>query len=66
MEQQRRRERPGIVMFPLDPKLDWGLANTDVRHLGVISGTYQLPVGSGQYFLGEIQGWRGQLCRAGH
>ncbi len=52
---------PGFVMFPLDPKLDWGLANTDVRHLGVISGTYQLPLGSGKQFLGDVRGWRGQL-----
>ena len=52
---------PGFVMFPLDPKLDWGLANTDVRHLGVISGTYQLPVGGGKRFMGAMKGWRGQL-----
>src|SRR6202000_1959407 len=24
---------PGFVMFPLDPKLDWGPSTTDVRHV---------------------------------
>ncbi len=38
-------DAPGFVMFPLDPKLDWGLSNSDVRQLGVISGTYELPFG---------------------
>ena len=52
---------PGFVMFPLNPKLDWGLANTDVRQLGVLSGTYQLPIGSGKQFMGDAQGWRDQL-----
>ncbi|HLI86601.1 MAG TPA: carboxypeptidase-like regulatory domain-containing protein [Bryobacteraceae bacterium] len=34
---------PGFVMYPLDPKLDWGPATTDVRHMGVINATYELP-----------------------
>lgn len=34
---------PGFVMFPLDPKLDYGPSTTDVRNLGVVSLTYELP-----------------------
>ncbi|HYA16864.1 MAG TPA: carboxypeptidase-like regulatory domain-containing protein [Bryobacteraceae bacterium] len=34
---------PGFVMFPLDPKLDWGPSTSDVRNLAVLNGTYALP-----------------------
>jgi hypothetical protein len=37
---------PGFVMFPLNPKIDYGLATTDVRHLAVVNGTYELPFGA--------------------
>ena len=53
---------PGFVMFPLNPKLDWGLANTDIRNLGVVSGTYQLPFGSGMRFFADANSWRGVLA----
>jgi hypothetical protein len=36
---------PGFVMFPLNPKLDYGLGTTDVRNLAVLNGTYELPFG---------------------
>jgi hypothetical protein len=36
---------PGFVMFPLNPKIDYGLATTDVRHLAVLNGAYELPFG---------------------
>jgi hypothetical protein len=41
-------------MFPLFPKLDWGPSTSDVRHLAVINGSYELPFGRGQKYLG---GW---------
>jgi hypothetical protein len=53
---------PGFVMFPLNPKLDWGLSNSDVRHLAVINGTYELPFGKGQRFFGGASGWRRKLA----
>jgi hypothetical protein len=34
---------PGFVMYPLNPKRDWGPSNSDVRHLAVINATYELP-----------------------
>jgi hypothetical protein len=36
---------PGFVMYPLDPKLDWGPSTSDVRNLASIHGTYELPLG---------------------
>ncbi len=36
---------PGFVMYPLDPKLDWGPSTSDVRHLASVNGSYQLPHG---------------------
>ncbi len=34
---------PGFVMFPANPKIDWGLSTYDVRNSAVISGTYEIP-----------------------
>jgi hypothetical protein len=52
---------PGFVMFPMNPKLDWGPSTTDVRHLAVISGTYELPFGRHKPFLNDLAGWRDKL-----
>jgi hypothetical protein len=52
---------PGFVMFPLDPKLDWGLANTNDRNAAVINATYGLPVGCGKAFLPNLSGWQQKL-----
>jgi hypothetical protein len=49
---------PGFVMFPLNPKWDWGSSTTDVRHLAVINGTYELPFGkAGGPRAKAIGGW---------
>ncbi len=49
---------PGFVMFPLNPKWDWGPSTTDVRHLAVINGTYELPFGkAGGQRAKAIGGW---------
>jgi hypothetical protein len=49
---------PGFVMFPLNPKWDWGRSTTDVRHLAVINGTYELPFGAaGGRRAKAIGGW---------
>ena len=45
---------PGFVMFPLNPRLDWSPATTDVRHLAVINGSYELP------WARERDSWRGR------
>lgn len=51
---------PAFVESPSRPKLDWGPANTDVRNLAVISGTWDLPYGrrdSGRLNRDLVQGW---------
>ncbi len=53
---------PGFVMYPLNPKLDWGLSTTDVRQLASINGTYDLPFGRGKRFLNGVTGWRDKLA----
>lgn len=42
---------PAYVSFPLDPKLDWGPAATDVRNAASINATYELPFGPHRRFL---------------
>jgi hypothetical protein len=42
---------PGLVANPFDIKADWGPATYDVRNLGVITASYDLPFGPGQRFL---------------
>ena len=42
---------PAYVEFPLQPKLDWGPAATDLRHAASLNGSYELPFGPHQRFL---------------
>ena len=42
---------PAFVMFPLNPKLDWGPGATDVRHAAALNGSYELPFGPHRHFL---------------
>ncbi len=52
---------PGFVMFPLNPKRDWSLSTTDVRHLAVINAAYELPFGHGKAIGANLNHWRGKL-----
>jgi hypothetical protein len=36
---------PGFVMYPLDPKLDWGPSNSNARNTAAINSSYALPFG---------------------
>ena len=47
---------PAFVSFPLNPKLDWGPAATDVRQAASINGSYDLPFGPDRYFLNHASG----------
>lgn len=38
---------PAFVAFPANPKLDYGLAATNISHAGAINGTWDLPLGAG-------------------
>jgi hypothetical protein len=42
---------PGLVSNPYDIKADWGRGTYDVRNLGVITASYDLPFGQGRRFL---------------
>lgn len=42
---------PGLLSNPYFPKADWGLATYDVRNLGVVTATYELPFGKGKKYL---------------
>jgi hypothetical protein len=42
---------PAFVMFPLKPKMDWGPAATDLRHIVAINGSWELPFGEKRRFL---------------
>jgi hypothetical protein len=56
---------PAFVSYPANPSLDYGPAATDVRHLVAINGTYELPFGRNQRWLGSsrpavgrvVSGW---------
>jgi hypothetical protein len=46
---------PAYVSVPGLPRLDWGPAATDIRHLAAINGSYDLPIGN-RYALGKSFG----------
>jgi hypothetical protein len=41
---------PGLVSNPYNLRSDWGLATYDVRNVGAINATYELPFGSGRHY----------------
>ncbi len=47
---------PAFVMYPLNPKLDYGLSPFDVRQLAVVNGSYELPFGHDKRFLAGAHG----------
>lgn len=53
---------PGLVMNPGNLRADWGLATFDIRNVGVMNGSYALPLGRGRPFLNDLSGWRGALA----
>ena len=52
---------PGFVMYPPNPRIDWGLSTYDVRSSAVINGTYELPIGAGKAFVNNAHGWTNKL-----
>jgi hypothetical protein len=52
---------PAFVMFPGNPKLDYGRAATNIRHAAAINGTWELPLdhafaGNGNRFVKQAAG----------
>ncbi|HWF47646.1 MAG TPA: carboxypeptidase-like regulatory domain-containing protein [Bryobacteraceae bacterium] len=52
---------PGYVMYPGNPKLDYGPSTTNVPNMAVINGTYELPFGPGKAFGAHLTGVRRKL-----
>jgi hypothetical protein len=52
---------PGLVMYPGNLSLDWGLSTFDVRNAAVLNGSYELPLGPGRRLLARSGGWLGKL-----
>ena len=52
---------PGLVSNPFDLRSDYGPATYDVRHIGVINASYDLPFGKGQPLANGLAGWRDAL-----
>ncbi len=53
---------PALASNPFDLRADRGLANFDVRNVGVISAVYALPFGHGKQFLGNGSGFGNALA----
>ena len=52
---------PGFVMYPGDPKLDYGPSTANVPHMAVVNGTYELPFGPGKAIGSHLTGGRRKL-----
>ena len=52
---------PAYAEVPSLPRLDYGPAATDVRNAFAVNGTYDLPFGSGQFFLPKANGFTNRL-----
>jgi hypothetical protein len=56
---------PAFVSFPGNPKVDYGLAATNIAHAAAINGTWELPLGAGHHLLANasslenrvVSGW---------
>ena len=44
---------PAFVSYPGNPKVDYGLAATNIAHAGAINGTWALPLGAGHDWFGK-------------
>ena len=53
---------PALASNPFDLRADRGLANFDVRHVGVISAVYALPFGNGRRWLATGRGFGNALA----
>lgn len=45
---------PAYVSFPANPRLDYGLAATNITHSATINGTWDLPLGKGHAALASL------------
>ena len=52
---------PGQIMSPYNLRADWGPASHDVQHSASANASYELPMGRGKQFLGNVSGVAGAL-----
>jgi hypothetical protein len=52
---------PALASNPFDLRADRGLANFDVRNVGVVNASYALPFGSGKHLLSTARGFGNAL-----
>ncbi|HEY7388240.1 MAG TPA: carboxypeptidase-like regulatory domain-containing protein [Bryobacteraceae bacterium] len=52
---------PALASNPFDLRADRGLANFDVRNVGLVNASYALPFGSGRHFLNTSRGFGNAL-----
>jgi hypothetical protein len=52
---------PALASNPFNLRADRGLANFDVRNVGVVNASYALPFGSGRHFLNAASGFDNAL-----
>ena len=48
---------PALVANPANIRADWGPATYDVRNVGVMNFSYDLPIGNGKRLLNGMSGW---------
>ena len=52
---------PAVASNPFNLRADKGLANFDVRNVGIVNATYALPIGHGKRFAGNATGFGNAL-----
>ncbi len=52
---------PGLVSNPYNLRADKGLATFNVTNLAVLNALYALPIGQGQMYANDLEGWKGPL-----
>ena len=57
LNQTTANNAPGLVSNPFNIGADRGLATFDVRNIGVVNVIYELPVGRGQSFANNLEGF---------
>ena len=61
LNQTTAANAPGLVANPYNLRADKGLGTFDVRHIGVVSALYTLPLGRGEKFASGLSGFSNQL-----
>jgi hypothetical protein len=52
---------PALVSDPANIHADWGPATYDVRNVGVMNVSYDLPFGNGKQLLNGVSGWENNI-----